>query len=87
MRVSTTRQVRTEDSTDYGYLWWLHRFPVQGRTIETWAMNGAGGNTVEVIPSLDAVLVITTTNFQQPGSARLTMRLLTEHVLPALLAE
>lgn len=87
IRASTTPQVRMEDGNHYGYLWWLHRFQVRGRAVDTWAMNGSGGNTVQVIPELDAVVVITSTNYQLPGSARLTMRLLTEHVLPALLPD
>jgi CubicO group peptidase (beta-lactamase class C family) len=77
----TAPQVRMPDGTDYGYLWWLHRFP---GGVQTWAMNGAGGNTVQVIPALDAVVVITASNFQVRQAPRLTMKLLLEHVLPAL---
>ncbi len=80
----TTPRARMPDGTDYGYLWWLHRFPGD---LQTQAMNGAGGNTVQVIPALDAVVVITTTNFQVRNAPRLTMKLLLEQVVPALKQE
>lgn len=77
----TSPQARMPDGTDYGYLWWLHNLP---GGLETQAMNGAGGNTVQVIPALDAVVVITTSNFQVRQAPRLTMKLLLEHIVPAL---
>jgi CubicO group peptidase (beta-lactamase class C family) len=80
----TTPRTRMPDGTDYGYLWWLHRFPGD---LSTQAMNGAGGNTVQVIPSLDAVVVITSTNFQVRNAPRLTMKLLLELIVPALRQE
>ncbi len=84
MEAATTPRARMPDGTDYGYLWWLHTLT---GGVATQAMNGAGGNTVQVIPSLDAVVVITTTNFQVRNAPRLTMRLLQEQVLPALREE
>ena len=81
---SFTPQARMPDGIDYGYLWWLHTFAVGEQRIGTRAMNGAGGNTVQVVPSLRAVVVITSTNFQVQGGARLTLQLLQQHLLPAL---
>lgn len=86
MTRSTTPQARMPDGIEYGYLWWLHRFEVAGQTVPTWAMNGAGGNSVQVIPSLNAVVLITSNNFQGPAGPRLTMQLLTQGLIPALQA-
>lgn len=80
----TAPHARMADGTDYGYLWWLHAFP---DGLRTQAMNGAGGNTVQVIPALDAVVVITASNFQVRQAVRLTQKLLLEHIVPALRQE
>ncbi len=83
---SLSPQARMEDGTDYGYLFWGHQFQVGERRIRSWAMNGAGGNTVQIIPELDAVVVITSSNYQVRNAPKLTMDLLAKHLLPALLA-
>jgi hypothetical protein len=47
-------------------------------------MSGNGGNKVVVIPKLDLVAVITSTNFGTRGMHEQTERILTEYILPAV---
>ena len=64
MSASTTPHARIDDDTEYGYLWWLKAWKSSGKTYPSFYMTGNGGNKVVVIPSLDAVVVITSTNLQ-----------------------
>ncbi len=81
---SVAPHARANEDADYGYLWWLMRWPVAGETWRSFAMNGAGGNTVQVFREQQAVVVITTTNFNVQQPHRLTAKLLTEQILPQL---
>ena len=87
VEVSTAPHAQVDDTTRYGYLWWLQEHQVAGRTFHSFGMNGAGGNTVQVFPELDAVIVVTTTNFHAKQPHRITARLLDEYLLPGLAAE
>jgi CubicO group peptidase (beta-lactamase class C family) len=78
LAVSTRAHTRIDDQTDYGYLWWLRSF---GGHLSHY-MTGTGGNRVHVFPSLELVVVITTTNFRIPDAHALSDRLLVELVLP-----
>lgn len=84
VKQSLTPHARMDDGTEYGYLWWLHTLKAGGTSYKTSGMNGAGGNTVQIIPALQAVVVITTTNYQVRNAPRLTFQLLNEHLLPTL---
>lgn len=86
VRASVSPQARVADGVEYGYLWWLMRFDAGGREWASHAMNGSGGNTVQVFPALDAVVVVTNENFDKPQPHRITARMLTTHVLPVLAA-
>ena len=57
---------------------------MQGKVWHSYAMNGSGGNSVQVFPEQRAVVVITTTNFDVQQPHRITAKLLIEKILPAL---
>jgi CubicO group peptidase (beta-lactamase class C family) len=86
VRRSLTPHANAREDTDYGYLWWLQTFHVNGRNVPTYGMYGTGGNKVFVLPEQGVVAVITTTNFRVPGAHALTDRLFTEQIVPAVLA-
>ena len=87
LAAATSPHAEIDEATRYGYLWWIHDLPplpaAPGKALRSFAMNGSGGNTVQVLPGLDAVIVVTTTNFGVPQPHRLTQKLLFEHLLPA----
>lgn len=80
------QMVGTPEPIDYGYLWWLGKHNLGERSFAYAAMNGAGGNTVQIVPSLDVTLVITASSFSQRNVAALTTQLIRDHLLPIALA-
>ncbi len=84
VEASTQPHAQIDDDTEYGYLWWLKTFKSGGRSYPAFFMSGNGGNKVVAVPSLDSVIVITSTNFSTKGMHEQTERLLTDYILPAL---
>ena len=70
---------------DYGYQIWFQKLNAGGKAIPAVLMNGSGGNKVMIVPTLDLVAVVTTTNFGVRNPHAITEKLLTEHVLAATL--
>lgn len=85
VRRSISPHAHARDEYDYGYLWWLQSFKVDGVDVPSYSMAGSGGNKVFVLPAQDAVVVITTNNFQLRGAHPLSDKLLTTWILPALM--
>ena len=83
VRKSTEPHVEVDDSTEYGYLWWLKNFATESDEFSSYSMLGNGGNKVCVFPELQLVAVIASTNFNSRGMHEQTDRLLTEYILPA----
>jgi CubicO group peptidase (beta-lactamase class C family) len=68
----------------YGYLIWKRQYTTPcGKTIG-WAMAGNGGNTVVMFGDLDAVVVVTRTNYNMRGMHQQTIALIEEQILPEL---
>lgn len=84
---SIAPHANARDDIDYGYLWWLQPFKVGERKAPSFGMSGMGGNKVYVLPEQDAVVVITTTNFQMRGAHPNSDKLLTTLILPVLMAD
>jgi CubicO group peptidase (beta-lactamase class C family) len=84
VRNSTRPHVRVEDATEYGYLWWLKSFQHAGKSYPGYFMSGNGGNKVVVVPQLDLVVAITSTNYNTQGMHEQAEKLLTDYVLASV---
>ena len=78
---SVAAHAKATDEMDYGYLWWLMRWPVGQATWRSYSMNGTGGNSVQVFPAQRLVVVVTTTNYNERQPHQITAKLL-QQVLP-----
>jgi CubicO group peptidase (beta-lactamase class C family) len=81
---STTPHARIDETNEYGYLWWLRRFRKDDPRTAAWYMTGNGGNRVIVFPQLDAVVVITSANFNQRDMHQLSDKLVTDFILSGI---
>jgi CubicO group peptidase (beta-lactamase class C family) len=80
---SVAPHAKANDDMDYGYLWWLMRWPVGQATWRSYSMNGSGGNGVQVFPAQRVVVVVTTTNYNERQPHQITGKLLNA-LLPLL---
>lgn len=81
---STRPHARIDDATEYGYLWWLKSFKSGDKSYAGFFMTGNGGNKIVVIPELDLVAVITSTNYNTRGMHEQTEKILTDYILAAV---
>jgi CubicO group peptidase (beta-lactamase class C family) len=84
VRNSTRPHARIDDQTEYGYLWWLRTFKSGEKSYAAFFMSGNGGNKVVVVPQLDLVAVITSTNYNTQGMHQQTEKLLTDYILASV---
>jgi CubicO group peptidase (beta-lactamase class C family) len=80
---SVSPHASANETMDYGYLWWLMQWQVGKATWKSFAMNGTGGNSVQVFPSQHLVVVVTTTNYNERQPHQITAKLL-QQLLPLL---
>src|SRR5882724_3105167 len=84
VRNSTRPHARIDETTEYGYLWWLKSFQSGGKPYPAFFMSGNGGNKIVVVPQLDMAAVITSTNFGTQGMHQQTEKILTDYILAAV---
>lgn len=80
VKASVTPHANARENTDYGYLIWLQTLAGH----KAWLMSGSGGQKVAIVPDLDLVAVITTTNFGVRQPHAISEKLLAEHILAAV---
>jgi CubicO group peptidase (beta-lactamase class C family) len=56
---STALKLKATDGLSYGYLWWLGRTVINGRTIPWVAGFGRGGQSIRIVPELDLIVAVT----------------------------
>ena len=78
------RYADPRDEHGYGYLMWQREYATPCGRAPAWYMSGNGGNHVVILPTLDAVAVVTTVNYNTRGMHDQTTRLLEQHVWPRL---
>jgi CubicO group peptidase (beta-lactamase class C family) len=81
---STRPHARIDETTEYGYLWWLKSFQSGGKSYPAFFMSGNGGNKIVVVPQLDMAAVITSTNYGTQGMHQQTEKILTDYILAAV---
>ena len=84
VKTSTQPHARIDEETEYGYLWWLKSFKAGEKSYGAFFMSGNGGNKVAVFPSLDMVVVLTSTNYNTRGMHEQTEKLLTDYILASM---
>lgn len=69
----------------YGITFWHIPFQVAGKTIDTYAAAGNGGNYMFVIPSLNTTAVIAASAYNTPYMHRQTHQILSQAILPTVM--
>jgi len=83
---STKPCAEIDENTEYGYLWWLRNYTVNGQEVTAYYMSGMGGNRVVQFPDLQMTVVITAENFGVRNAHDLTDQILNEYILAAVKA-
>ncbi len=72
------------NSNRYGYQWWLGRSAVKDRIIDWTAAWGLGGQRLFILPTYDAVAVVTAGLYKSNTQDLVAFDILNNYVLPAL---
>ena len=80
-------RAQVDHDTEYGYLWWLENYDVDGVSDPVSYMSGNGGNRVIIMPDHDLVVVITKTCYNTRGMHETTQALFDAFVVKNIQSE
>ena len=83
MKETLRPHAHIDEKSEYGYLIWLRSYGPKGKEHAVAYMSGNGGNKIVLVPDLDLVAVITSTNYGAKGMHEQTDRLLGDYVIAA----
>ena len=81
VRASLQSRAQVDDKTEYGYLWWLSQYEIDGVAHPVAYMSGNGGNRVMILPNHNIVVVVTKTSYNTRGMHETTQALFYEFVV------
>lgn len=84
---STQKHTTLEDVSDkngYGFFWWHNSYKLDREEVKSIEARGAGGQYIFILPTLDAVVVITSGNYRN-GKTRQPERILKDYILQSIL--
>ena len=84
VKQATTAYSQIGSDYGYGFQWWTRKNNVGGKMIKRYLAQGMGGQIICVVPELNAVVVLTGTNFDNSKS-QIPFNILQSRILPALL--
>jgi len=84
IKKSIEPHARIDETTEYGYLWWIKNFKSGEKSYHAFFMTGNGGNKVVAIPELELVAIITSTNYNTRGMHEQTEKILTDYILASV---
>ena len=73
-----------DNTSGYGYQWWLGEFISQGRQYEFYSTRGYGGQFIFVVPELELVVAFQARNYGNDTLYALPFQLMEDHILPAI---
>ena len=81
IEASHTPRIESVEGLSYGYQWWLG----VNQAGKPWQAGfGNGGQRLWIFPHLDAVLVVMAGNYNQPDAWKMSLKVLMEHISPAI---
>jgi CubicO group peptidase (beta-lactamase class C family) len=85
IKQATKEYIEVWEDIGYGYQWWIHETQVGDKLIRRYHAQGHGGQVICVVPELNAVVVLTGTNYNV--GHQIPYNLLQTRILPALLPD